>query len=193
MTKWDKFFDEKIRIIAKGKIVLDAGGGKPFQKHMAPYKKIFSDSRYVSLDKNGTASDGVVIGDIHQLPFADEYFDAVICKSVLEHVENPQRAVNEIKRVLKKGGCALFYVPFIFPYHAEKGFYKDYWRFTEDGLRHLLKDFSTIETQRVRGFFETLAVFIPYLRKILVPIGRFMDKFFPNKNQTSGFNAFVIK
>lgn len=193
MTKWDKFFDEKIKIIAKGKVILDAGGGKPFQKHMAPYKRFFSNSRYISLDKNGDPGDGIVIGDIHHLPFADEYFDAVICKSVLEHVENPQTAVNEIRRVLKKSGYALFYVPFIFPYHAEKGFYKDYWRFTEDGLRHLLKDFSKIEIQQVRGFFETLAIFIPYLRKILIPIGRAMDKFFPSKNQTAGFNAFAVK
>lgn len=193
MTKWDKFFDEKIKLIAKGKVILDAGGGKPFQKHMAPYKELFSNSRYISLDKNGSPDDGIVVGDIHQLPFADEFFDAVICKSALEHVENPQMAVNEIRRVLKKGGQALFYVPFIFPYHAEKGFYKDYWRFTEDGLRYLLKDFSKIEIQQVRGFFETLAVFIPYFRKILIPIGRVMDKFFPSKNQTAGFNAFAVK
>lgn len=193
MTKWDKFFDEKIRLIAKGRVILDAGGGKPFQKHMASYKELFSNSRYVSLDKNGSPDDGIVIGDIHQLPFADEFFDAVICKSALEHVENPQLAVKEIRRVLKKGGQALFYVPFIFPYHAEKGFYKDYWRFTEDGLRHLLKDFSKIEIQQVRGFFETLAVFIPYLRRIFISIGRVMDKFFPSKNQTAGFNAFAIK
>jgi len=32
MTEWDKFFDEKIKLIAKSKVILDAGGGGPFQK-----------------------------------------------------------------------------------------------------------------------------------------------------------------
>ena len=27
MTEWDKFFDEKIKLIAKSKVILDAGGG----------------------------------------------------------------------------------------------------------------------------------------------------------------------
>ena len=32
MTEWDKFFDEKIKLIAKSKVILDAGGGCPFKK-----------------------------------------------------------------------------------------------------------------------------------------------------------------
>jgi len=193
MTTWDRFFDEKIKLIAEGKFILDAGGGRPFQKHMAKYKELFKDADYVVLDKNGKPDGGVVLGDIHNLPFDDEYFDGIICKSVLEHVESPEKAVSEIYRVLKKGGAVLVYVPFIFPYHAEKGFYKDYWRFTGDGVEYLFRNFSKIEVEKVRGFFETLAVFIPYFRKILIPLGRVADRFFPNKNQTSGFNAFVIK
>ena len=193
MTEWDKFFDEKIKLIAKGNMILDAGGGKPFQKHMAKYKGLFKDAEYVVLDKNGEAKNGIVVGDIHALPFKEERFDGIVCKSVLEHIESPGKAVSEIHRVLKKGGMALVYVPFIFPYHAEKGLYKDYWRFTEDGVIYLFRNFSKIEIEKVRGFFETLAVFISYFRKILIPIGRAADRFFPSRNQTSGFNVFVVK
>jgi len=193
MTKWDKFFDEKIRFIAKGRRILDAGGGRPFQKHLSKYRGLFQDSEYIVLDKNARPEKGVFVGDIQQMPFPDEDFDAFICKSVLEHVENPQKAVSELYRVLKKGGEGLIYVPFIFPYHAEKGVYKDYWRFSEDGVRYLFRDFSHIETEKVRGFFETLAYFIPYLRKILIWPARFLDYFLPSKNQTSGFVIFVKK
>lgn len=41
--------------------------------------------------------------DIHFLPFKDNAFDFVICMHVLEHVEFPDRACDELMRVGKKG------------------------------------------------------------------------------------------
>lgn len=192
MTKWDKFFDEKIHLLSQGKRVLDAGGGRPFQKQMAKYRDLFKESEYIVLDKN-LETEGVIKGDIQDMPFKDDYFDGFICKSVLEHVENPFKAVSELKRVLKDGGLGLVYVPFLFPYHAEKGVYKDFWRFSEDGVRYLFKEFSHIEVEKVRGFFETLVYFMPYLRKILIWPARILDYLLPSKNQTSGFVIFVKK
>ena len=142
MTSWDKFFDEKIREIAKERRILDAGGGEPFSKELSKYRVLFKGSDYIVFDINAAPAPGVIKGDIHNLPFADGSFDAFICKSVLEHVENPGQVARELSRVLKKGGKGFLYVPFLFPYHAEKGFYKDYWRFSEDGVRELLKNFS---------------------------------------------------
>lgn len=45
-----------------------------------------------------------ILGDLHELPFADNMFDLVISNIVIEFVENPQKVVNEVFRVLKKGG-----------------------------------------------------------------------------------------
>ncbi len=191
-TKWDKFFDEKVRLLAEKKKILDAGGGNPFQKHMAKYKELFKNSEVVVLDKH-MEGEGVVKGDIHELPFVDASFDAFICKSVLEHVEDPVKAVSELNRVLKKGGLGYVYVPFLFPYHADKGVYQDFWRFTEDGVRYLFRGFSKIEIQRVRGFLETVLYFLPYIGKFLAVPARFVDSVVPNKNQTSGFNIFLVK
>lgn len=42
--------------------------------------------------------------DIFNLPFVDEYFDHIFVCYVLEHMENPQKALLELHRVLKKGG-----------------------------------------------------------------------------------------
>jgi len=42
--------------------------------------------------------------DIYHLPYKDETFDSVIVCFVLEHLHNPIQALNELKRVLKKGG-----------------------------------------------------------------------------------------
>lgn len=45
------------------------------------------------------------------LPIKDERFDLAICTEVLEHLEGDAQAVNEISRVLRKQGLALFTVP----------------------------------------------------------------------------------
>lgn len=44
------------------------------------------------------------------LPFCDSDFDAVWSITVLEHIPNPERALNEMRRVLKPGGM-LFLKP----------------------------------------------------------------------------------
>jgi SAM-dependent methyltransferase len=45
------------------------------------------------------------------LPFADESFDAVIIIEVLEHVQDAEKTLREMQRVLSKGGTALLTVP----------------------------------------------------------------------------------
>lgn len=51
------------------------------------------------------------VADAHKLPFKNSEFDAVFALEVLEHVEDPKSVLKEIKRVLKKGGYAIFLVP----------------------------------------------------------------------------------
>ncbi|MDP6454714.1 MAG: methyltransferase domain-containing protein [SAR202 cluster bacterium] len=42
--------------------------------------------------------------DILNLPFADNSFDVVLTSAVLEHLNDPESAVKELHRVVKKGG-----------------------------------------------------------------------------------------
>jgi SAM-dependent methyltransferase len=79
--------------------------------------------------------------DIHSLGFPDEHFNAVVCWSVLEHVPEPQRAIAEMRRVLKPGGTIWVQLPFLFPYHADP---HDYWRVTPSGLRQWMRDFEEV-------------------------------------------------
>lgn len=49
--------------------------------------------------------------DLTALPQPDGYFDAVLANHVLEHVERDDRALAEVRRVLRPGGLALLQVP----------------------------------------------------------------------------------
>lgn len=51
--------------------------------------------------------------DVHQIPFDENTFDAVMCNHVMEHVADDIRAMKEIYRVLKPGGWAILQVPFM--------------------------------------------------------------------------------
>jgi len=80
--------------------------------------------------------------NILALDFLDGQFDFVVCDQVLEHVEgNPQRAVDEIHRVLKPGGVAVLTTCFLNPIHNDPG---DFWRFTPSALKMLFGNFSQI-------------------------------------------------
>lgn len=48
---------------------------------------------------------------VTELPLEEASFDWVLCTEVIEHVEDDERAVREIVRVLKPGGFALISVP----------------------------------------------------------------------------------
>lgn len=85
-----------------------------------------------------------IVADAEHLPFPDESADAAIIDNVLEHVRNPQRAVAEMYRVLKKGGRIFVATPFLMVYHSSPG---DFYRFSPEGLRELLRDFEEEELE----------------------------------------------
>jgi len=200
---WDVFFEDKMRRIFSAKRVVDIGGGLRINKEK---NNRYDASRewliplaaridYKILDKVADYNPDIV-GDIHKLPFVDDSEEAIICIAVLEHVEDPALAMREIYRVLKPGGMVFIYVPFLYYYHAHGGYYKDFWRFTKDGLAHLAKDFSLFEIIGVRGPVETLIRLSPLGRwKVMCTLGFMLDKMTGKleSNQVSGYNVFLVK
>jgi len=79
--------------------------------------------------------------DMQRLPYQDDYFDFVISDQVIEHLKDPQKAIAESYRVLKKGGIAVHTTCFMNYIHLAP---KDLWRFTPEGLRYLCREFSEI-------------------------------------------------
>ena len=107
--------------------VLDVGCGEK------PYRILFDDSKeYVGIDKKPCGAD--VIATAEWLPFRNDCFDCVICTQVLEHVEDPHRALREMHRVLIKGANLLISTHGFWLEQHEK---EDYWRWTLKGLLRL--------------------------------------------------------
>lgn len=91
--------------------------------------------------------------DIHDLKFKDEEFDIVVCNAVLEHVENPIKAIKELHRVLKKDGLMWVEVPLNQPYHPSPN---DYWRVTWSGMKIWMKDFTEIAGGHCRSYKSSI-------------------------------------
>jgi SAM-dependent methyltransferase len=178
------FFEDAVRrILTPGARVLDIAGGLRVDASRgnvedasrAWIKPLLKDVDYRVLDPVDTYHPDIV-GDVMNmvLPAASE--DAVICLAVLEHVPRPWDAVREMRRVLKPGGTLFLYVPFLSPYHAMPGYYGDYFRYTEDGLRSLCEGMDDIRLASVRGPVETLTHLLPgKLHDLFGPVGRMID------------------
>lgn len=201
---WYTFFEDRIRrIFTEKRAVLDIGGGlrvdKARNNRFDPRRSwiipLLSNVEYKIMDPVPDYHPDIV-GDIHAMPFKDASQEAIICMAVLEHVEDPIRASKEMFRVLKPGGYCFVYVPFLYYYHAEVGYYADYWRFTADTLKMMFKDFSTVEIQPVRGAIGTLVRLSPLGRFRSVERLAFWADTITGKlssKQVSGYNVFLVK
>ena len=89
-----------------------------------------------------------IVCDINSLPFIDSSIDRILNAAVLEHIPSPDRAVEEMKRILKPNGIVCCYMPFIVGFHASPS---DYSRLTIEGLRTLFKDFEIISLEVCGG------------------------------------------
>jgi ubiquinone/menaquinone biosynthesis C-methylase UbiE len=59
-----------------------------------------------------------VAADSAAIPFPDNFADTVIVNDAMEHVSNPEKTIQEILRILKKGGKAFINFP---PYYHPMG------------------------------------------------------------------------
>lgn len=56
----------------------------------------------------------IIHGDATSLPFEDETFQTAISACALEHIPDLEKALSEVRRVLKPGGVFIFSVPSIY-------------------------------------------------------------------------------
>jgi len=129
--------------------VLDVGcGAKPYEPLFAPYA-----GSYVGVDPvdNPRAE---LKGFVEDLPIEDASFDVVLCNQVLEHCDDPGKAVSELRRVTAPGGRVLLSTHGVMTYHPSP---TDYWRWTHAGLEKLFVDNGVWASVRVTPASGTTA------------------------------------
>jgi ubiquinone/menaquinone biosynthesis C-methylase UbiE len=100
--------------LAPGDRVLDIGTGPGI---LLPYiqERVGAGGRIAALDrslpmvvqadrKRRWLRDLALQADVHQLPFPDQRFDAVICFAAFPHFQQPAQAMAEMARVVLPGG-----------------------------------------------------------------------------------------
>jgi len=140
-------------------MLLDVGcGAMPYKKYILQHSQVseyhgidlYTALEYAKEVKPDYYWDGKV------LPFGDNSFDVVMMTEVLEHVPDPEAVLNEVFRVLRKGGIIFLTIPFLWPLHEVP---HDEYRFTPFAINRILdiSGFSEIHIHATGGWNASLA------------------------------------
>jgi len=147
--------------------VLDAGCGSGsllkelrLKNHIKLYGIDFSDAA-INISRREIPSGEFVVGNITNMPFKNEYFDVLICCELLEHIENPNAAINECYRVLKKNSILHISIPTswgIYSKRHKKGY-------SSESILKLLKEsnFKIIYVKHIGLYLSFVTKFFKYL------------------------------
>lgn len=126
----------KERIILKSltdaQVALDFGAGRQSLDDPCIIKMDITYNAYVD-----------VVGDLHALPFKSESIDFAFGGAVMEHVAHPETCVQQLWRVLKRGGWVYADWAFMQAYH---GYPHHYMNATIHGVRHAFRPFEELES-----------------------------------------------
>ena len=124
------------------------------------YEPLFPGKRYIKQDMQDFDPPCIdVVCDICDMkPIADQSIGLVLNLEALEHIPYPQKAIDEIYRVLRPEGLLILTTVMNFRIHPCP---KDYWRFAPDGLALLLSRFKILDctleesVKRPKGIWVT--------------------------------------
>jgi SAM-dependent methyltransferase len=127
------------------------------------------------------------------LPFADQYFDAVVCTDIFEHLFDPLDALAEVRRVLKDDGRLIASVPnhfmwwmlirlarnqgLVLPFHRSEDW--NYFHLHFFTARSFDRFLAAGGMRVVRHRYEAFPSFHWFIPRLIRPwlIRRFPDKF----------------
>jgi SAM-dependent methyltransferase len=156
------FLQDAAKRYASG-ILVDIGcGRKPYQRLFSPYV-----SKHIGVDQTESPHglDAVdIAGTAYDTGLPDNFADAVLSTEVLEHLEEPDAAVQEMHRILKPNGILILTVPLLWHVHEAP---RDFYRYTQYGLRHLFEKggFKIVELRALNGAIVTFSQLPIYVTK----------------------------
>jgi len=180
----EKFIEKSAKKIEKGAKILDAGAGP------CPYRKFFSHCNYEATDFIDRYKILDFVCQLDNIPKKKDTYDAILCTEVLEHVEYPQKVVNELYRVLKKNGKLFLTVPQAWMIHQEP---YNFYYFTKYGLASILKNAGFKEYKIIPkgGYFWFLADAIRF-NEIARQYKKYPLIYYPLKILTFPFTSIIF-
>jgi SAM-dependent methyltransferase len=108
------------------------------------YQPLFPGKKYIKQDMQDFDPPCIdLICDVANMePISSESIGLVLNLESLEHLPYPQKAIDEIHRVLRPDGLLILTTVMHFKIHRTP---KDYWRFTPDGIELLLSRFKILD------------------------------------------------
>ena len=133
--------------------VIDLGCGL-----VPPYRSLFPTKTYLGVDLFESAG---IRADIAHLPFLSSLVDVAILTEVLEHISDPPRVLQEIRRVLKPAGYLVLTIPLLMGEHD----YVDYYRWTPLGIQKLLSEsgFEILQFKKRGGIFSSIGMIMYHI------------------------------
>jgi len=91
--------------------ILDAGCGFGTVEQFVDAVGIDQSLYNIKQSLKNSIAKKFVTGHLEQIPFMSEYFDKAIMLETLEHVQDEEKCIDELNRVLKKTGQLILSVP----------------------------------------------------------------------------------
>lgn len=126
-----------IKNFGKNGKYLDAGCGTGLILRHLPNGSVGVDinPRHLEKAKKHCPDHILVLADVENLPFTDNYFSSIVCMEVFEHFPMPKEALSELLRVLQPNGVLIGTVPaknpvwklrFLSSTHPGEPYHKEY-------------------------------------------------------------------
>jgi SAM-dependent methyltransferase len=178
---------------SKVKVVIDlgCGGGNSCEF----FKKIDPDIKWVGVDiadspevreRTGSGMEFVTYDGIN-LPFPDNYCDLILCKQVLEHVQNPQELLKSVTRVLKPEGVFIGSTSQLELFHSLSCF-----NYTPYGLK-LLFEGAHLDVIELRPGIDFFTLFFSRLFSRALLIGRLFSRYFEKESPFNRIVGFFLR
>lgn len=153
------------------------------------YKPYFPNAFAVTKRKDRPADLHVDLYYTELSKIEDESYEVIFCTGLLEHIPDPQRIIDDFKRILKPGGELVLSASAVFSFHECPD---DFFHFTPYSFKLLFKDWTRIKMLRgssqpfdtisillqrillqtqtfplIRPFIELLCVILPLFDKLI--------------------------
>jgi len=179
----------------KNKRVIEVGCGlgyfcQEMSRRGAVITGIDVGDKLIQIAKRRSPSGKFMVGSALDIPFRKNKYDITLCTEVIEHTENPAKAISELFRVTKPGGMIIITTPnkFYKPFFDLLSFFKirlyqgnENWLSINNLKKIIARNKGEIVKERYFNFFYPMTILdmfekYGYLKNLMINQGYLIRK-----------------